>query len=346
LYEGPWRHSPLLKLLRRLTVIASVRTVPYALSQHISHALRYLNTQAPVDILEIEESFGLAASVKVPSGCRTVVRLHGPWFLNGRIEGVQEDSNFRWRVRRELKAIQSADGITAPSQDVLEKTKQFYGISLPNAKVIPNPAQQVPEHERWCLKRANNRQLLFVGRYDRHKGGDLMICAFARLLENNSDLELLYVGPDRGIRTPEGTLRHVNDQITDMVPARYRDQIKLLGAQDQSTIQKLRKQALVTVIPSRYDNFPMTVIEAMMAGSPIVAARTGGIPEAIVDGETGLLFSSEDEAHLAACVQELLDDPEGAARLGTNAAVRANQLYSPTAIAEATARYYREIVAG
>ena len=103
-----------------------------------------------------------------------------PWFLNGRALGAPEDEGFRRRVEEEGRAIRDADLITAPSHDVLEQTRAFYGLTLDEAEVIPDPAPRMTEH--WHLNDADPRRILFVGRFDRHKGGDLIIDAFGQVL--------------------------------------------------------------------------------------------------------------------------------------------------------------------
>ena len=110
-----------------------------------------------LDIFEMEETFGWARWLRKTSPIPICVRLHGPWFLNGRALGVPEDEGFRRRVEMEGRAIRDADVITAPSRDVLEQTRAFYGFALNDAEVIPDPAPRMTEH--WHLTDADHGSL-------------------------------------------------------------------------------------------------------------------------------------------------------------------------------------------
>src|SRR5262249_56194404 len=103
----------------------------------------------------------------------------------------------------------------------------------------------------------------------------------------------------------------------------------------------LRRRAAVTVICSRYDNFPATVLEAAAMGCPTVAARVGGIPEIIRDGVEGRLHRPGDPDDLAAQIVAMLTDPDGAARLGRPAAARCDREFHPVAIAGRMVAHFR-----
>ncbi len=97
----------------------------------------------------------------------------------------------------------------------------------------------------------------------------------------------------------------------------------------------------VVVLPSRRDPLPRVVMEAMCRGIPVVAARVDGIPEMVVDGETGFLVASEDAAGFAEAVARLLADPERRARMGAAARERARRLFSQDAYVAAMLDLYR-----
>ena len=97
----------------------------------------------------------------------------------------------------------------------------------------------------------------------------------------------------------------------------------------------------VVVLPSRRDPLPRVVMEAMCRGIPVVATRVDGIPEMVVDGETGFLVDSEDAAGFAAATARLLAEPELRARMGAAARARARQLFSEDAYVAAMLDLYR-----
>jgi glycosyltransferase involved in cell wall biosynthesis len=101
----------------------------------------------------------------------------------------------------------------------------------------------------------------------------------------------------------------------------------------------------VLVQPSRADNLPLSILEAMAAGLPVVGTRVGGIPELLVDGETGLLVEPESPRALADALEQLAGDPERARELGRNGAARAAEHFSPDGIAARMVALYEGLCA-
>ena len=250
-----------------------------------------------IQIVEMEETFGWARWLQQALSIPICVRLHGPWFQVGPALGFPNDAHFRNRVEQERKAILSADVVTAPSHDILEKTRAFYGLPLHDAEVIPNPAGPTTEH--WQLKYTDTKQLLFIGRFDRLKGGDLIINAFARVLQEVPEAKLWFIGPDRGCKTSDGRIWHIEEYVRHLLPgALEAKQVVWLGPQPFSALASFRRRALVTVVCSRYENFPYSLIEAMALGCPLVAVHVGGIPEIVRDNSNGLLHQPGDPEDL------------------------------------------------
>jgi glycosyltransferase involved in cell wall biosynthesis len=188
--------------------------------------------------------------------------------------------------------------------------------------------------------------ILFVGRFDRHKGGDLMIEAFVRVLRALPEARLQFAGPDRGLIDDHGRSWNLEALVDDRLPgARTSGRVHLLGPVPHSSLPALRRQSAVSVACSRYENFPGTVLEAAAMGCPIVAARTGGIPEIIRDGVDGLLHRAGDPDDLAAKIIAMLSDPGRAAEFGRLAAARCDQEFDPIVIAERMVVHFRRTLA-
>lgn len=98
------------------------------------------------------------------------------------------------------------------------------------------------------------------------------------------------------------------------------------------------------VVPSRFEGFCLSALEAMASGVPVVATRVGAIPELIADGVNGLLAPPEDAEALAACLSRLLGDGSLAARIAGEGLATARR-YSLDAFAARTAAMYRELLA-
>jgi glycosyltransferase involved in cell wall biosynthesis len=98
------------------------------------------------------------------------------------------------------------------------------------------------------------------------------------------------------------------------------------------------------VLPSHTEGLPLTVLEAMAAGKPVIGTAVGGIPEAVHDGETGLLVPPRDPGRLAEAMTRVLTDPVLAAAMGATGRTRARDAFSLEAEARQTRAVYDRAV--
>ena len=337
------------RLARRMLHAVSYRIAPKWATDQLYRrvcvtAVRRAIAEQGIQVFEMEETFGLALSIRRAISIPLCVRLHGPWFVNARAEGVPENRAFQQRVFAEGQAIADADGVSSSSRDVLDRTRAYYNLALRDAEVIYPPGCLIPPNERWRLEDCNSKQVLFIGRFDRHKGGDLLIEAFGRVLREIPQAHLKFVGSDNGIIDSEGRLWKLEMFVRDRLPGALESgQVALLGRQPFSALAALRRNAMVTVVCSRYENAPRALIEAMSLGCPIVAARVGGIPEILEDQRDGLLHRSEDSDDLAAQIIALLNNPARSAELGRSAAATCVRRFHPEIIAAQMVEFYRRL---
>ena len=343
----PARRPPNLAV-RALDILAYRASSEWGERRQATRALiegcRRLVAERGVQVVEMEESFGLALRVKRALSIPVVVRLHGPWFLNGPLRGAVEDGRFRERVRLEKEAILAADAVIAPSLDVLERTRAYYGIPLEDARVIHPPTTMVPVEARWDPARAEAETVVFVGRFDRHKGGDLVLDAFAEVARRRPSARLIFAGPDTGYHDDSGRRRSIEEYLAEELNEEARGRVRWLGAQPSGSLPDLRRGGAVVVVGSRYDNFPVTVLEAMALGCPLVAPRVGGIPEVVVDGVNGLLFEAGNAPDMAERLCLALEDRELAARLGRRAGDDCEQAHHPAVLAGEIAGLFRRLI--
>lgn len=123
------------------------------------------------------------------------------------------------------------------------------------------------------------------------------------------------------------------------------DAVEWLGRLAAPRIVDEIRNADVFVYPSRVDNSPNSLVEAMLLGAPIVASRVGGVPSLLKDGEEGLLVPPGDAAALAAAIRRLLDRPELACALGSRARLTARGRNDPVGIVARTLAIYEEVLA-
>lgn len=126
---------------------------------------------------------------------------------------------------------------------------------------------------------------------------------------------------------------------------RLTEAVHLLGLLPDSRLRAELSAAAVVALPSRQEVAPMTLIEAMAAGIPVLSTTAGGIPDLVSDGVTGRLVPPADPPALAAALIELLTRPEMAHRLGLAGQTMARERYAADRVAEAFLALYREVAA-
>ncbi|MBC8791935.1 MAG: hypothetical protein C6Y20_10030 [Tagaea sp. CACIAM 22H2] len=119
------------------------------------------------------------------------------------------------------------------------------------------------------------------------------------------------------------------------------DRVKLLGA--RSDVPDLLATADLAVLASHEEGFPNAVLEAMAAGRAVVGTRTGGIPEAIDDGKTGLIVPPHDPAALGAALARLIADVALRTSMGEAGRARVEADFSVESCAAAYSRFYRAL---
>jgi phosphatidyl-myo-inositol dimannoside synthase len=157
-------------------------------------------------------------------------------------------------------------------------------------------------------------RILFVGRLVRRKGADLLLEAFAPLLSSFPGLTMDIVGDG-----PEmGRLRARASELGLDGPVTFH------GTLDGQRLWQVYARATLLVLPSRsseddVEGFGTVFLEAGVFGIPSVGTRTGGIPEAVIDGVTGRLVNAEDVEGLREVLHDLLSDPAQTRKLGEGA---------------------------
>jgi starch synthase len=184
--------------------------------------------------------------------------------------------------------------------------------------------------------------VLFVGRVTRQKGLPHLLAA-ARDFEPDAQLVLCAGAAD----TPE-----LGAQVAADVASLQQSRagvVWISDVLDVPSVIALMSAATVFVCPSIYEPLGIVNLEAMACGTAVVASAVGGIPEVVVDGETGLLVPYDEsdaaafEHGLTTAVNELLSNPDRARTMGVAGRARAVTNFGWPAIADATVQIYRSV---
>jgi glycosyltransferase involved in cell wall biosynthesis len=311
----------------------------------ISSKLHEIHARQAIDILEIEESFGWFSEIARRVPFPVITKLHGPAYITQKLQAVQP-ANLRQRIDREAAALRSHPHICSPSNDTLNQTRVELSVVAAQAEVLVNPVDcAIDERFVWQAHTCDADRILFVGRFDGHKGGDVVILAFKQILQSRPDARLTFIGPNSGAVIDDGEPLDIHSFIKKNIPAHQIEQIELTGPLKGDEISVRRTKAAVTVVASRWENQPNTLLEAMVQGCPVVAANTAGIPEVVRHGVDGLLVKCADPAEFAAACLTLMQDQELSRSLGAQARLNSLARYEPRVVALANLAYYARVVA-
>ena len=122
---------------------------------------------------------------------------------------------------------------------------------------------------------------------------------------------------------------------------RLGDRFQFLG--EREDVPALLRAADVFVLPSLYEGLPVSVLEAMAAGTPVVATAVGGTDEAVVDGESGILVPPRDPEALANAIREMLSNAPLASKLVAGAKARVAASFSADTVARGVSEVYAEL---
>lgn len=167
-----------------------------------------------------------------------------------------------------------------------------------------DPAASLPQ-----ASRDRPAKLVAVGRLAPHKGYETLLRAVADLRERGIALSLRIAGSGEQQAELEALSRSLD----------LAECVTFLGHVQQDKVTALWRDADIAVLPSLTEGLPLSVVEAMAQGRPVVASQVGGIPEVVIDGENGLLAPPGDAAALADALRRIITDPQLAASLAAGA---------------------------
>ena len=245
----------------------------------------------------------------------------------------------RFRAARLLAGpiFRSARQVTVISEPLVHRVVAL-GVPRPRITVVPMPLDDAVALAP--VPGTGATRLLFVGRLVERKGAEFALRALAALRAAGRAATLTIVG-DGPERSSLGTLARelgVADAATfaGLLPPH-----EVMGWYARSDVLLL---PAVTDWKGEQEGFGMVLIEAMRAGLPVVASRSGGITDVVRDGETGLLVPERDASAIAAAITRLIDSPSLARRLGDAGQAAVRERFAPTAIARVFDGVYRRAV--
>jgi glycosyltransferase involved in cell wall biosynthesis len=218
----------------------------------------------------------------------------------------------------------NVDVFITPSQFLKDKLRE-YGI---NNQIVHLPNFLRLEHFTPCFETED--YFLYFGRLAPVKGVQTLL----RAMNSVKTSKLYIVGAGE-----------LGGELQEYADDHNLDNVEFLGHFDLDELVSLIQRAAFTIMPSEgYDNYPMSVLESMACGTPVIGSRIGGIPEQIQDGYNGLLFEPGNAAQLAEKINYLLDNPQQATAFGRNGRRRVEEINAPEVHYRQTLALYESLL--
>lgn len=233
-------------------------------------------------------------------------------------------------------SLKLADLVISPCDYTSANLCQAYGIAL--SKTRPLHGGVHTSFLRRTQRRAQKEKfnLLFCGRLNGrrpHKTLHILLKAMPHILQRHTvELNIIGTGP------------RLDEYTTLARTLGLRRAVHFLGFIDPSDLPAHYARANLFALPSARESFPLVLLEAMASALPVVATAVGGVPEMVVDGETGFLVPPNDPQALADAINALLDDPEKMRAMGAKGKERVEEHFTWDKVAERMAEYFREIL--
>jgi glycogen(starch) synthase len=319
-------------------------------SNLIVDVFKQRNETIKFDIIETPEycAEGLPLRKAFPS-IPMVVKLHTPIFLVKKLNGVYNKQPFKKRLKKilgrrvyfkesdtDFQLASSADAICSPSAALAEILKKEWNLNT--VEIIPNifiPQQtyfDIPISENDC------KVITYIGRLDVRKGIKSLIEAIPVVLKKNPGVKFRFIGGDGDAPNKGGSMK----EYILTVLHRYTPSLEFIGYTCHDQIPNYISDTGIFIIPSVWENYPYTCLEAMAAGKAIIASKNGGMKEMFAEVNGGILVNPLNPNEIAKAVLSLLEKPKIRIEMGNNNRKKMKTFSDETI--RKVERYYNEII--
>jgi glycosyltransferase involved in cell wall biosynthesis len=267
-----------------------------------------------------------------------VTSIHHPISVDRRIElkaarGLSRLAKWRWYsfVRMQARVARKVGAIMTGSESSKADILRDFKVPPENVRVVPLGVDTRLFHPR-PEPRVPGRIVTVASADSPVKGVATLLRAFAKLITER-DAELILVSK----LTEDGPTARL---LADLALG---DKVKFVSGISDEELAELLASAEIAVVPSLYEGFSLPAVEHMASGTPLIASRTGALPE--VTGDAALLVTPGDPEELAAALRGLLDSPLERDRLSAAALERVAERFAWAAVARATVAEYRRAIA-
>lgn len=307
----------------------------------LRRCLKRLVENEKIDIVEGCESGLLFLNNGSVGAVPRVVRLHGDRYVFAKYSHEPVGLGEHVLHKMALGALRSTNLLTAPSHFQASEVAKELRWSNSRITVIPNPIS------RWMLEQASQPLqsngdgdadiVLYTGRIEYRKGTLVLLNAIPAVTRNCPRAQFIIAGA-RHTSISDSALNRVveADDVSNHV--------SMLGHVPWSDLINWYRKASIFVMPSYYETFGISAMEAMAFGLPVVATRAGGLPEVVEDGVTGFVVPPGDSKAVAEAIIRLLRDQSLRKRMGEAGRQRVLDEFTVDRILAQTLNVYESIL--
>ena len=277
----------------------------------LRRATRHRLASGDIDVVHAHWWFPAALAIG-----RTAIRSRVPMVVTSH----GSDARMATGVTASLAsfALGRAAGVTTVSHWLAQRLRLLTAAPI---TVAPMPAD-VMRFTHQAAIRASPARLLFVGRLNAQKNPALLLRALAQL-PDEIHLDVVGDGPEAGMLHALGAQLGIAHRIA------------WHGHQSRDAMPALYAQASCTLVPSRDEGFGMVAAESLLCETPVVASNSGGLPDIVRTGVSGLLLeAAEDATAWSVAIRDVVTDPARRAMYGAAGRADMMALVSPRAVAE------------
>jgi glycosyltransferase involved in cell wall biosynthesis len=312
-----------------------MREIEYSVA--VWRGIRRAGQTHEIDLIEGTET----GAMLLPLLCRRiplVIRLHGDRYtFHKYTPGLRMTLDVRLSRALQRFALRRARLLLSPSQAHAREVAQELHADDASIRIIPN-CFDLAEIPSSVSDSRDENTVLYVGRLEQVKGIPLLLAAGQLVVQKFPGARFILAGSSH----PSLPKEDIDAMIRSYS---LQNHVEQLGHVPQQELIRLYRKASLCVIPSHYESFGLVALEAMACGVAVVASQTGGLPEVIENGSTGLLVPPGDANALAEAIGQLLSDPVKRARMGEAGSARAREKYSIEQNALLNISVYEGIVA-
>ncbi|UCF04214.1 MAG: glycosyltransferase [bacterium] len=335
--SGPWEFIPKEQIYDVLPELAS-NMVSFVREQGLDYDLYHGHyVDAGIVTLDVVKELGRPAFFTAHS--------LGAWKreqMCGDPEEMEKQYNYTHRIAEEKRIFESVVAQSVTTELQHEKLDTLYGYTGENVEVIPpgvdvhtfHPAAPGEAKPDWL----GDRYIFCLSRIDCNKGHDLLLEAFDLVRREVPDVRLVIGG---GSKDPQERELEVLSLMRGIIESHgMGERVDIIGYVPDERLVHYYRHAELFVLPSIFEPFGMTAIEAMACGTPVVASKFGGIRNVIITGDNGLLVDPQDETEFADAISKLLADKGLRDRYGQAGCETVRQKFSWEAIADRHIDFY------